>query len=68
MNIRISAIALACLVGLSFSADPRMEQGARFEAKGDFEMALGEYRAVLAENPRDAAAYFAAHISYLCIC
>ena len=60
MNIRISAIALACLVGLSFSADPRMEQGARFEAKGDFEMALGEYRAVLAENPRDASAYFAA--------
>ena len=60
MNIRISAIALACLLGLSFSADPRMEQGARFEAKGDFEMALGEYRAVLAENPRDAAAYFAA--------
>ena len=49
MNIRISAIALACLVGLSFSADPRMEQGARFEAKDDFEMALGEYRAVLAE-------------------
>ena len=60
MNIRISAIALACLVGLSFSADPRMEQGARFEAKGDFEMALGEYRAVLAENPRDAGAYYAA--------
>jgi tetratricopeptide (TPR) repeat protein len=60
MNIRISAIALACLVGLSFSADPRMEQGARFEAKGDFEMALGEYRAVLAEDPRNAAAYFAA--------
>lgn len=60
MNIRISAIALACLVGLSFSADPRMEQGARFEAKGDFEMALGEYRAVLAENPRSAEAYLAA--------
>ena len=60
MNIRISAIALACLVGLSFSADPRMEQGARFEAKGDYEMALGEYRAVLAENPRSAEAYLAA--------
>ena len=60
MNIRISAIALACLVGLSFSADPRMEQGARFEAKGDYEMALGEYRAVLAENPKNAEAYFAA--------
>ena len=37
-----------------------MEQGARFEAKGDFEMALGEYRAVLAENPKSAEAYFAA--------
>ena len=60
MNIRISAIALACLVGLAFSADPRMEQGARFEAKGDFEMALGEYRAILAENPKNAEAYFAA--------
>ena len=60
MNIRISAIALACLVGLSVGADPRMEQGARFEAKGDYEMALGEYRAVLAENPKNAEAYFAA--------
>jgi tetratricopeptide (TPR) repeat protein len=37
-----------------------MEQGARFEAKGDYEMALGEYRAVLAENPRSAEAYLAA--------
>lgn len=60
MNIRISAIALACLVGMSFSADPRMEQGARFEAKGDYEMALGEYRAMLAENPKNAEAYLAA--------
>ena len=60
MNIRISAIALACLVGMAVSADPRMEQGARFEAKGEFEMALGEYRAILAENPKSAEAYFAA--------
>ena len=37
-----------------------MEQGARFEAKGDYEMALGEYRAILAENPKNAEAYFAA--------
>ena len=37
-----------------------MEQGARFEAKGEFEMALGEYRAILAENPKNAEAYFAA--------
>ncbi len=60
MNIRISAIALACLVGMGVCADPRMEQGARFEAKGDYEMALGEYRAMLAENPKNAEAYLAA--------
>ena len=60
MNIRISAIALACLVGFALSADPRMEQGARFEAKGEYDMALGEYRAILAENPKNAEAYFAA--------
>ena len=37
-----------------------MEQGARFVAAGKYEMALGEYRAILAENPRSADAYFAA--------
>lgn len=60
MNIRISAIALSLLIGSSFAADPRMEQGAIFEAKGNYEMALGEYRAILAEQPRNADAYFAA--------
>ena len=60
MKIRISAIALACLVGMSSGADPRIEQGARFEAKGDYEMALGEYRAILAEDPKNAGAYLAA--------
>ncbi len=45
---------------MSFGADPRMEQGAIFEAKGNYEMALGEYRAILAENPKSAEAYFAA--------
>ena len=60
MNFKISAAALACLLGLSFATDPRMEQGARFEAKGEFEKALGEYRAFLAENPRSSEAYFAA--------
>ena len=60
MNIRISAIALACLVGMASATDPRMEQGARFEAKGEYDMALGEYRAILAENPKNAEAYFAA--------
>lgn len=60
MNIRISAIALSLLIGSSFAADPRMEQGAVFEAKGNYEMALGEYRAMLAENPKNSEAYFAA--------
>ena len=60
MNIRISAIALSLLIGSSFAADPRMEQGAIFEAKGNYEMALGEYRAMLAEDPRNSEAYFAA--------
>lgn len=60
MNMKISALALSFLVGLSFSADPRMEQGAIFEAKGNYEMALGEYRAILAEQPKNADAYFAA--------
>lgn len=60
MNIRISAFALACLIGISFAADERFEQGARFEAKGEYEKALGEYRSILAENPRSSEAYFAA--------
>ena len=60
MNIRIPALFIACLVSLPFAADPRMEQGARFEAKGEYDMALGEYRAILAEDPKNAAAYFAA--------
>lgn len=62
MNIRISAIALACLIGFSNSlaVDPRIEQGARFEAKGEFDKALGEYRSILAEDPRNSEAYFAA--------
>ena len=60
MNIRISAIALSLLIGSSLAADPRMEQGAIFEAKGNYEMALGEYRAMLAEDPKNSEAYFAA--------
>lgn len=65
MNTKISAIALALMVGLSFGIDPRMEQGARFEAQGNFEMALGEYRAILAEQPKNAEAYFAAAEVYV---
>ena len=60
MNIRLSAALLVLSIGMSFAADPRIEQGAIFEAKGDYEMALGEYRAILAEQPKNAEAYFRA--------
>jgi len=69
MNIRISAaltaLSLALTSGISFAADPRIEQGAIFEAKGDYEMALGEYRALLAEQPQNSEAYFLAAEVYM---
>lgn len=57
-----SFVVTACLTGtyVAFAADPRIEQGARFEAKGEFEKALGEYRSILAEDPKNSEAYFAA--------
>lgn len=61
----IPALVLACLVGGAFATDPRMEQGARFEAQGEFEKALGEYRAILAEQPQNSQAYFAAAEVYV---
>ena len=62
MNKKLSFIALALLVGLSqaWAVDPRIEQGARFEAKGQYDKALGEYRAMLAENKKNTEAYMAA--------
>ena len=62
MNKKLSFIALALLVGMSHSwaVDPRIEQGARFESKGQFDKALGEYRAMLAENKKNTEAYMAA--------
>lgn len=50
---------LVCASAL-YAADPRIEQGAIFAAKGEYEKALGEYRAILAENPKASEAYFAA--------
>ncbi|WP_254842220.1 tetratricopeptide repeat protein [Fibrobacter sp. UWB11] len=44
----------------SWAVDPRIEQGARFEAKGQYDKALGEYRAMLAENKKNTEAYMAA--------
>ena len=62
MNKKLSFIALALLVGMSqvWAVDPRIEQGARFEAKGQYDKALGEYRAMLAENKKNTEAYMAA--------
>ena len=57
-----SIVTFAVLMGFSaaFAADPRVEQGARFEAKGEYEKALGEYRSILADDPRNSEAYYLA--------
>ncbi len=62
MNRKFAFIALAFLLGMSqsWAVDPRIEQGARFEAKGQYDKALGEYRAMLAENKKNTEAYMAA--------
>ena len=57
-----SIVTFAVLMGFSaaFAADPRVEQGARFEAKGEYEKALGEYRSILADDPKNSEAYYLA--------
>jgi tetratricopeptide (TPR) repeat protein len=62
MNKKLSFLALAFLLGMSqsWAVDPRVEQGARFEAKGQYEKALGEYRSMLAENKKNTEAYMLA--------
>ena len=57
-----SIVTFAVLMGFSaaFAADPRVEQGARFEAKGEYEKALGEYRSILADDPQNSEAYYLA--------
>lgn len=45
----------------SFAAiDPRLEQGTRFAAAGEYEKAIGEFNAILATDPNNAQAYFSA--------
>lgn len=54
-------LLLVLLIDVSFAAiDPRLEQGARFAAAGEYEKAIGEYNAILATDPNNAQAYFAA--------
>lgn len=57
-----SIVTFAVLMGFSaaFATDPRVEQGARFEAKGEYEKALGEYRSILADDPKNSEAYYLA--------
>lgn len=57
-----SFVSLVAIFGVSsaFATDPRVEQGARFEAKGEYDKALGEYRSILADDPRNSEAYFLA--------
>lgn len=50
-----------CIAPIAFAAeDPRFEQGARFESAGQYEKALGEYRSILASEPHNAKAFYAA--------
>lgn len=62
MNKKFCLFAVACLFAASqaLAEDPRFVQGRIFESQGNFEMALGEYRAILAEQPKNAEAYLAA--------
>lgn len=62
MNKKFCLFAVACLLAASqaMAEDPRFTQGRIFESQGNFEMALGEYRAILAEQPKNAEAYLAA--------
>ena len=59
-NLR-GILLLLCTSSIVFAAeDPRFEQGARFEALGKYENALGEYRSILASDPHNADAFYAA--------
>ncbi|PWJ64453.1 MULTISPECIES: tetratricopeptide repeat protein [unclassified Fibrobacter] len=62
MNKKFCLFAVACLFAASqaMAEDPRIAQGRVFESQGNFEMALGEYRAMLAEDSRNSEAYLAA--------
>jgi len=59
--IRIIFATFLLLPALLFAeVNPHLEQGARFAAVGNFDKALGEYRSVLADDPKNAKAYFGA--------
>ncbi len=47
-------------VAFAFAADARFEQADRFVAAGKYKEALAEYRAILASEPHNAKAFYAA--------
>lgn len=53
------------LAAVGFAADPRLEQGKVFEKAGEYDKAILEYKAILAENPQASEAYFAAAEAYV---
>lgn len=57
---KILGFSFVLLTAFAFAADARFEQGARFEAAGKFEKALAEYRSILASEPHNAKAFYAA--------
>lgn len=58
---KIFGFSFVLLTVFAFAAnDARFEQGARFEAAGKFEKALAEYRSILASEPHNAKAFYAA--------
>lgn len=59
-NFRGILISLGLTSVFAFAANPGFEQGARFEASGQYDRALAEYRAILAKEPHNAQAFYAA--------
>lgn len=60
--------AILSLTGFLFASDPRIEQGKIFAKAGEYDKAIAEFRAVLADSPNNALAaeaYFAAAEVYV---
>lgn len=58
---KIFGFSFILLTAFAFAAnEARFEQGARFEAAGKYEKALAEYRSILASEPHNARAFYAA--------
>lgn len=66
MRLNTIVIFVFLLMGMLWAnTDPRFQQASRFIAAGELDKAIGEYRAVLATEPNNANAYFAAAEVYI---